>query len=82
MTAPEIVRSSTTRASVHASLLLAFTIIWLSLLAIVGSIAASLLVYTWVETPARRRLRAGYAQRDGSQCITTPAGPEISQSAP
>ncbi len=39
------------------------TTTWLSLLAIAGSIAASLLVHTWVETPARKWLRGGRAVR-------------------
>jgi peptidoglycan/LPS O-acetylase OafA/YrhL len=58
------------------------TTISLSLLAIVGSIAASLLVYTWVETPARRWLRGSRAQRDSSAFVAPPAGAEISKSSP
>jgi peptidoglycan/LPS O-acetylase OafA/YrhL len=58
------------------------TTIVLSLLAIAGSVVASLLVYTWVETPARRWLRGSRAQRDSSAVVAAPAGAEISQSAP
>jgi peptidoglycan/LPS O-acetylase OafA/YrhL len=58
------------------------TTAWISLLAIAGSIAASLLVYSWVETPARRWLRGSRARVDSSAFVGAPAGAEISKSAP
>jgi peptidoglycan/LPS O-acetylase OafA/YrhL len=69
---PLILPSDTSRA----------TTAWLSLLAIAGSIAASLLVYTWVETPARRWLRGSRARVDSSAFFSGSASAEISKSAP
>lgn len=53
----------------------------LSLLAIAGSIAVSLLVYAVVETPARRWLRGSRARADSPAFVGAPAGAEISKSA-
>jgi peptidoglycan/LPS O-acetylase OafA/YrhL len=57
------------------------TTAWLSLLAIAGSIAASLLVYAWVETPARKWLRGGRTRRDSSTLVVAPASAEIAKPA-
>jgi peptidoglycan/LPS O-acetylase OafA/YrhL len=57
------------------------TTTWLALLAIAGSIIASLLVYTLVETPARKWLRGNRVQYDRSKIVTAPAGVEISKPA-